>query len=357
MNILAVDDNPINVELIMDIAESAGWQVESAYDGPSALTHIRQNPPDLVLLDVNMPGMTGYEVCARIKGDPATAYIQVIMLTAMGDIDHRVEGLAAGADDYLTKPFSARELIARIETRLRAKSESDALRASREVIRDTFERFVPASVVERLLDDPSSVRLGGHMREITVMFADLENFTTISEATPPDELLNVLNAYHALMVDEVMAQAGTVDKFMGDAVMALFNTPLDQPDHIERAVRAALGIQAVLPGFHAHLPERFRMKVNIGIHSGPAVVGNVGAPQIMDFTAVGDTVNIASRLQGASSGGQVYVSQAVLDALAGRCHAQPIGDIPLKGRSKTVTTYSLTKLGYGESSDTASSPA
>lgn len=341
MKILAVDDNPINLELISDIADSNGYKVIMARDGKTALQIAAQEVPDLVVLDVSMPGMSGYEVCAQLKADPNLNHIPVIMLTALHDIGSRVQGLEAGADDYLTKPFSARELLARMEARLRAKTESDHLREARKIVEETFSRFVSPAVVEQLLKDPTQVKLGGKLQEITVMFADLQNFTTISEATSPEQLLTILNMYHELIVRLIQENGGTVDKFMGDAVMALYNTPLEQPDHCLRAAKTALDIQAALPAFYAQFEPQFQMKINIGLHTGQAVVGNVGATHIMDFTAVGDTVNVAARLQGQGHDGQIIISQSVYDAIIGQVNLRQIGAIQLKGRNEAIMAYEI----------------
>lgn len=348
LKILAVDDNPVNVTLVADIVEASGWEVIPAFDGPSAIKIAQTESPDLIVLDVSMPGMSGHEVCQVLKANPITANIPIIMLTALSDVEDRVRGLTAGADDYLTKPFSARELRARIDTRLRAKHEADNLRTMQQTIRATFERFVPPSVVNQLLEDPTRIQLGGQLQEITVIFADLENFTSISELTRADNLLTLLNGYHELVVRFVMGFGGTIDKFMGDAVMALYNTPLTQADHILRAVRTALAIQDALPQFHAQLEPQFRMNINIGIHTGVAIVGNVGAPEIMEFTAVGDTVNVAARLQQNGTGGRVLVSEAVYQNVAGwmadagePLHAEPMGALRLRGRAEPVVAYAL----------------
>lgn len=341
MKILAVDDKPDNIELISDIVDALGYEVIKAYDGSQALELVRTDPPDLILMDVNMPGMSGFEVVSHLKQDPETTQIPIIMLTALSDVKHRVEGLGLGAEDYITKPFSARELAARIETRLRAKSENDGLREAQKVIRATFERFVSSSVVDQLLKDPTTIKLGGRMQEVTVFFADLQNFTTTSEQTEPEKLLNVLNKYHELIVEIIMNNSGTIDKFIGDAVMALYNTPLEIENHPLKAVQSAYKIRQAMSEFHEQFDPKFRMDVNIGIHSGTAVVGNVGAPQIMDFTAVGDTVNVAARLESMSNDGQILISEATYAMIQGYVTVRELGAMTFKGRSVPVMTYEV----------------
>lgn len=342
MKILAVDDNPDNVQLIVDIISDMGYEVLKAYQGEEALSVVQSNRPDLILLDINMPGMSGFEVLNVLKLNPLTATIPVILLTALSDVDYQVEGFDLGAEDYLMKPFSPLELIARIEARLRAKATTDGLRNAQQVIRQTFERFVAPSVVEQLLKDPQNVQLGGKLKEVTVLFADIEGFTRISERTPPEVLLTILNQYHQLVVDIVQANGGTIDKFMGDAVMALFNSPLEQPDHVERAVRAACQIKNHLVAFHQRFAPDFQLEINFGIHTGQAVIGNVGTPQMMDYTAVGDTVNVTARLQEAAQGGRILVSEAVYQAVYHQFQAVSSEVKHLKGRSVPVTTYYIT---------------
>jgi adenylate cyclase len=334
VKILAVDDNPDNIQLIVDIISDLGYEVLKAYQGRDALAIVQSNRPDLILLDINMPGMSGFEVLNVLKLDPLTATIPVILLTALSDVDYQVEGFDLGAEDYLMKPFSPLELIARLEARLRNKATADNLRNAQQVIRETFERFVAPSVVDQLLKDPYNIQLGGKLQDVTVLFADIEGFTHISELTPPDVLLTILNKYHQLVVDIVQANGGTIDKFMGDAVMALFNSPLEQPDHVERAVRSACQIKNHLSEFH--------QQINFGIHTGQAVVGNVGTSQIMEYTAVGDTVNVTARLQEAAQGGRILVSDAVYQAVEHAFKGTLAEVKHLKGRSVPVTTYYIT---------------
>jgi len=338
---LVVDDNASGRQLLVDIMHSIDLQVIEAANGFEALDQARARIPDLIILDVNMPGMSGFEVVEQLKSDPKTASIPVLMLTALATIDNRVQGLKLGADDYLTKPYNPRELIERVKTRLRLKTETDTLRQTQEIVRTTFSRFVSPSVVEQLLRDPTQVRLGGTLQEVTVMFADLEGFTRISEHTEPEKLLQVLNEYHTMIVGIIRDNGGTVDKFMGDGVMALYNTPLTFEDHALRAVRTALQIRDTLPAFRQNFEPLFRTPINFGINSGMAVVGNVGAPDMMNYTAVGDTVNIAARLQDLSSGGRILISEATYAQLGDDVPSTCIGLRTIKGRNESVMTYAV----------------
>ncbi|MEO8606424.1 MAG: adenylate/guanylate cyclase domain-containing protein [Chloroflexota bacterium] len=341
MRVLVAEDNPNSRQLVKDILESIGYEPVLTADGPSAVQAAQSDPPDLIILDVNMPGMSGFDVLAILKSDENLAHIPVLMLTALADIDNRVTGLGLGADDYLSKPFSPRELAARIDARLRTKAEADILRQTKEMIRQTFERFVSPSVVEKLLQDPTQVKLGGQLQEVTVMFSDLEGFTSLSERTQPELLLGVLNQYHALVVSMIQSNGGTVDKFIGDGVMSLYNTPLAQSDHALRAIKTALQIRNALPDFYEQFDPGFRIRINFGIHTGLAVVGNVGTHDLMEFTAVGDTVNIASRLQGLSNNGQILISQATFDQSADNIQVNLVGDQFVKGREESVTVYEV----------------
>ncbi|NWG16952.1 MAG: response regulator [Chloroflexi bacterium] len=341
MRVLVADDNANSRQLVKDIVESLGYEAIVAHDGPTALLAAQTHAPDLVILDVNMPGMNGFEVCAAIKSDAKIAQTPILMLTALADIENRVTGLGLGADDYLPKPFSPRELAARVNARLRLKAETDDLRNTKELIKQTFERFVSPSVVQKLLQDPTQIKLGGQLQEVTVLFSDLEGFTTISERTEPEKLLAVLNTYHAIIVNVIQSFSGTVDKFIGDGVMALYNTPLPQDDHALRAVRTALQIRSALEASYHHFEPEYRMKVNFGIHTGMVVVGNVGSPDLMNFTAVGDTVNVAARLQDMSSGGKILISEACYQRLNAPLNLKPIGYQTMKGRTVAVMVYEV----------------
>lgn len=348
MKILVVDDNRENIMLVRDVLEVASYEVIEALHGLAAIELVPQAQPDLILLDVNMPGMSGFEVCKVLKSDEKTKHIPVIMLTAQSDVDSRVHGIESGADDYMAKPYSPRELLARVERSVRSKRASDDMRATQEqlrqqqeVIKHTFSRFVASSIVDELLKDPTRIKLGGQFQPVTVLFADLQGFTALSEHTEPENLLQLLNSYHTFMVNIVLKYGGTIDKFLGDGLMALYNTPIQQDDHIARAVKTALHIQDELYWFTQEMPEELRTKVNFGIHTGNAIVGNVGSENLMDFTAIGDTVNVAARLQGVADNGEILVSVPVFEATQDFVFGRTRGHLTVKGRKEPIDSYQI----------------
>ncbi len=344
ITVLVAEDNPENRKLIEDTLQSNGYRLLYARDGHETLAVARAQNPDLLLLDINMPGINGFEVCAQLKADPATAQMPILMITALSDIEDRVRGLGLGAEDYITKPFSPRELLARVEAHLRIKTRTDQLAATQAQIRRMFERFVTPQVVQKLLQNPDQVKLGGHLQEVTILFADLEGFSAVAERAAPDRLLEALNRYHSLLVEHIQREEGTVDKFLGDGIMALYNTPLAQADHALRAVRTAINIRQALPAFQQQFDPIFRLEVNFGIHTGEAIVGQVGTAELMEYTAIGDAVNLASRLQSLSAHGQIMISRATYERIKGGVVVQSLGTQAIKGRETTVELFEVLEL-------------
>jgi class 3 adenylate cyclase len=344
LKILVIEDNRDSRQLIMDILVLHGFEVFSAVEGTTGIDLARQKMPDLILLDVNLPGMTGFEVCAFLKADPDLVNIPVMMLTAMAEIDNRVQGLGLGADDYITKPFNPRELTARIDARLRVKQASDELRATRDQVLRTFEHYVAPSVVEQLVRDPTRVALGGDMHEVTAFFADLRGFTTVAEHIDPTQLFAVLNGYLSVVTDAVIENRGTLDKFLGDGIMALFNVPLEQPDHPLRAVTAALTAQQQVVRYHETLRPELRLQFRIGIHTGDALVGNVGTSRLRNYTAIGDTINTASRIEEEAQGGQVLISESTYNRVRDQVRARELGARVLKGREHPISIYEVCEV-------------
>jgi adenylate cyclase len=211
-------------------------------------------------------------------------------------------------------------------------------------VRETFERYVAPHVVEHLLSDPTSVRLGGVRGEVTTLFADIRDFTPFSERVEPEVLVEVLNRYLTLAAEAVLAEEGTLDKFMGDAVMAVFNAPLFQPDHALRAVRAALAMQQAVAEMHAHLLPTERLSFGVGITTGPAVIGNIGSTTIRNYTAIGDSVNLASRLQGHASPGQILLNAVAYERVCEHAIGRELGHIQVKGHREPVLAFEVSGL-------------
>ena len=210
-----------------------------------------------------------------------------------------------------------------------------------QAVQDMFRRYVSPAVVDRLPADPSELRLGGHRQEATILFADIRGFTTISEMLEPEELVDMLNKYLSMAASSILRYEGTLDKFMGDAVMGIFNAPLEQEDHVRRAVRAALAMQRAIADRHRGTGQGRRFSFGVGLHTGEVVVGNVGMSARMDYTAIGDTVNLAKRIQENTPGGKVLVSEAVYQAVKDSVEATLYEEMRVKGREQSVITYEL----------------
>jgi class 3 adenylate cyclase len=202
-----------------------------------------------------------------------------------------------------------------------------------------FERMVSPAVIQQL--DPNSLRLGGNRAEITTLFADIRGFTHFSEGLSPEELVTVLNRYLAVSAEAVLNEEGTIDKFLGDALMAWFNAPILQPDHTFRAVRAALGIRDAVNALHAQLPPEHHLQFGAGIHLGDAVLGLIGTEKRLDYTAIGDSVNTAKRIQENAGPGQILISQAAYERVAGNVQDRPVEAIQAKGKRDPIQVFEV----------------
>ncbi len=532
--ILIADDQPGVRTLLGEILSEERYKLIFADNGINALNMVDEFQPDLILLDVLMPGMTGIEVCQQLKNDDRWRHIPIILITALDSIKDLARGLDAGADDFIPKPVRVLEIQARVRSLLRVKEQYDLLEAQREALQTTlklkeelmqvkdqalsnlealryaglrlmntlnvdyiieqtvrailsiipdtaqqvmhfssddkqhlvpivfeaqnntkniyatvgiesmvatviatqqsmyepdahfqthlnssplsgirsiiispliaedrvlgtlsvtsrktdafapnhrqslailanqsatailkarmfeelervknqetwklrglFERYVSPIVVERLMQEGEPLALGGKRESVSVLFADIRGFTTYAEHLAPELLIEMLNQYLALAVEAILEEEGTLDKFMGDAVMAIFNAPLKQPQHTLKAVKAALKIQQTTQRFSATLPIEKALYFGIGIATGEAVVGNIGTIQQMNYTAIGDVVNVANRLQEKAAGGQILLSQAAFQAVKTDVIAHPAGEFALKGRTSLEKTFLVQAL-------------
>jgi class 3 adenylate cyclase len=340
--ILVVDDLETNRELLSRRLARDGHRVASAKSGTKALEMLAAEEFDLVLLDLMMPEMNGFEVLVHMKDDPALKVLPVIMVSALDETDSVIRCIEAGADDYLSKPINPILLRARIKSGLEKKQWHDKERQQKKFIRQAFSRYISPEVVDQLVADPARLSLGGERLEITCVFTDLAGFTSLMEGASPAQVLPVLNRYLDGMCKIVRDHNGTIDKIVGDALHVFFNAPLPQPDHTERAVASAIAMDAYAREFMATEEAR---AVNfggtrIGVHTGLAVVGNFGGDSFFDYTAHGDSVNTAARLESANR--NLGTSICVSAETAVHCPAiafRPIGALVLKGKTQPVEAF------------------
>src|SRR6266478_5839533 len=244
--ILVVDDTVHNVRMLVDLLAAKGYSTVTAASGPEALAQVEAERPDLVLLDIMMPGMDGYEVCRRIRANPEYGILPVVMVTALDPTRERIKGLEAGADDFLTKPVNMAELIARVRSLLRIKDLYGTVQkqaAELAELNANLEQRVQAQVAQLIMSGALEDPLKSHRREITVVFVDLRGFTAFAETAPPEEVMGVLHEYHGEMGRLIMEREGTLEHFAGDGLMVFFNDPVEMADARERAVRMAVAMR------------------------------------------------------------------------------------------------------------------
>ncbi|MEA2641515.1 MAG: hypothetical protein QOF51_2909 [Chloroflexota bacterium] len=341
--VLIVDDHEDNRVLAAAFLKPLGCEVTVASDGLECLRAVERRPPDLILLDVMMPGMDGLTACRWLKQHAAFHHIPIVLITALNATSDRVAGIEAGADDFVTKPFNRQELMARVRSLLRVKRLAESERLH---LRQTLERYVDSAVAQILLDTPEIARPGGQRREASVLFADIRGFSTWSEDIPPESVVEVMNTFLGSAIDVVFRNGGTVDKFTGDGLMAIFGAPLRHAAHAQRAVAAALGIIGAAEAI-THLSLTEPLPVGCGVNSGEMVIGNIGSERRLDYTAMGDVVNVARRLSDEARGGQVLVSEATFRGLAGAA-TEDLGHIPVKGRHAPVHVFTVSSLAHLE---------
>ncbi len=257
---------------------------------------------------------TDYEIISEF---PQRGRVNLSLnLTSLKDVHDAIQGVTIVVDD---------------------QTETKRLQA----VHDMFRRYVSPAVVDRLPSDPHDLELGGQRQQTTILFADIRGFTTFSEKLAPEELVDVLNQYLSMAASSILMYEGTLDKFMGDAVMGIFNAPLKQEDHVLRAVRAAAAMQRAIADYHRNLDEARGLQFGVGLHVGEVVVGNVGMSDRMDYTAIGDAVNLAKRIQENTPGGKILMSSEVYDVVKNEVNAEYYDKIKVKGRQQPVKIYEL----------------
>ncbi len=341
--ILIVDDKESNLRLLRSTLEPKGYEVVSARSGVEALELVFQNLPDLVVLDVLMPGMTGFEVAQQIRAHPESQGMPVLMLTALSEIRDKVRGLDAGADDFLTKPFHPVELLARVRSLLRIKQLHDELQAKNALLERILMRYISEDVAREILDNPDqNLRLGGQSCEVSVLFADIRGFSHFSEKREALLVTQVLNTVFNRLSPAVFEYRGTLDKYLGDAIMAFYGAPIPSSNNAEQAVRTAWVMMQRFAQLCQDDPITMsELGLGVGISTGEAVVGNVGSERIMGYTVIGKTPNTAKRLQENARPGQILIDERAYQTVQGIAYAREIEPLQLKGYSELVRAYEV----------------
>jgi class 3 adenylate cyclase len=288
--------------------------------------------------------MDGFEVCQKLRADPLTSHIPILIVTALSATDERIRALEAGADDFLSKPFNVYELEARVKSLLRIKYQHDELERHTELLYAVMRRYLAPEVSEQVLQDPERyLKLGGESRKVTTLFADIRGFTRYAQTHPPDRVVELLNLIFKELTDVVFRWRGTLDKYMGDAIMAVYGAPVSYQDDALRAVRTALDLRSAFNALRATWTDKEErgLGLGVGLNTGEAVVGNIGTESLMDYTVVGDAVNVAERIEKLAWGGQILISEATLREVERRASVQFYGVRVLRGREQETTIYEL----------------
>ena len=335
-HLLVVDDNKVNRLLLGRGLEQQGHTVDFAENGRQALEMLRSKPFDLILLDIKMPVMDGYQVLEQLTSDLHLRDLPVIMTSALEELDSVVRCIEMGAEDYLTKPVNPVLLRARIGASLEKKRLRDQ---QRELVR----KFATAEVAEDL--EASGFSLGGKWVEATAMFSDIRGFTSIAESQSPTDTIELLNTYYTLMFEAITDQGGVVNQMVGDGLMAIFGAPLPQEDHCEQSVRAALEMMEMMELFNVEqvAQGKVQIRIGIGIASGQVIAGYTGTTRRATYTCVGDTVNLAARLEAHTKvvGEPILIDEATRNNLSSTIRVKDEGMITLKGKAKEVQIYSV----------------
>ena len=360
--VLVVDDLPDNVTMLCAYLHAKGYSTIEANDGLKALELAGKNIPDLVMLDINMPQMTGLEVCKELKQKEETKLIPIILVTANSSTEDIVSGFEVGADDYLIKPYNYMEMLARVRSMLRIKDAQQELvevnkrldelnqNLEKKVTEQVCElervnrlrRFLSPEIANRITAESSDEILSEHRREITVVFLDLRNFTSFSESASPQEVIHTIRELHELVGPIIFRYRGTLERFTGDGMMVFLGDPEPMKDHAYQSVKMAIEIRDEVEGLRTGWAEKgYKLALGIGIATGEASLGTIGFEGRLDYAAIGVATNLSARICSEAKGGQILLSQNTHEIIREAIETIPSDPINLKGFSKTQTIYEV----------------
>lgn len=338
--LLVVDDNEDNRYTLTRRLKRLGYtNLTTAESGQQALDLIDAQAFDAVLLDIMMPGMNGYEVLEHLREQGKLAGLPVIMISALTEMDSVVRCIELGAEDYLPKPFNVTMLKARLGATLEKKALRDSVAKQLELIRDVFGKYVPEDVAAAIVEGKGALKPS--KTTATIMYTDIASFTSIAENIPPEQVMDMLNQYFPAVIEPIEQYSGVVNQFQGDAMLITFNVPVEDPEHADKAVRAAMDIQRI------SATQEFsgvKLSTRIGITTGAVVAGNVGSGNRINYTVHGDAVNLAARLEQLNKeyGTSVLVSGTTVALLKGDYPLEAVGEVSIRGKNEPVTIYKLT---------------
>lgn len=362
--ILVVDDLLQNAKLLEAILMPRGYTVLIATSGREALETVSAKRPDLVLLDIQMPELSGYEVCQQLKADPLTRMIPIVMVTSSGE-PAKLEAIESGADDFIARPFDQPELLARVRSLLRIKTYHDTIQGQAKQLAEwnqMLEHRVQQQVNElerlnrlrgfftpqlaELIVSGGDKLLESHRREITVVLSDLRGFTAFAAGVEPEEVMAVLSEFYEGLGTLIFQFEGTLQQFWGDAIITIFNDPIPCPDPGVRAVRLAVAMRDRVAEMRVAWHRRgYDLDLGVGIAQGYATLGRIGFKGRFDYTAIGRVVNVAARLCDEARGGQILLDQRALAAVDGLVKGEAVGPLTLKGFPKPIPAFSVLSIG------------
>ena len=334
--ILVVDDNRMNRLLLGRVLEDQGHSVAFAEDGQEALDRVRSEAFDLMLLDVVMPQVDGFDVLRAMKIEPRLRDLPVIVTSAVDEFDNVVKCIELGAEDYLTKPVNAVLLRARVTSSLEKKRLHDERR-------ELMSKFTTREVADDLLT--SGFSLGGEAVDAAALFCDIRSFTSIAEAQTPAETIELLNAYYTLMMDAIGGEGGIVNQMVGDGLMAIFGAPIPTLDFRLRAVNAARQMVELIDLFSGEqkMLGKTQIRIGVGIASGRVIAGYTGTQHRATYTCVGDTVNLAARLESHTKviGRPILMDEETRNGLDGAIQVEAHGELMVAGKTRAVNVFSV----------------